>query len=411
MVANLRMLSTLAWRNLWRNYRRTLIMLAAIGIGVWAMIFMIALMRGMVDDMVMDAIHQLPGHVQIHKAGYRDDPNVVNSMPAVDASLRAVLEDTTEVVAWSGRVVVPAMISSERDSRGVNLTGIDPEAEKQLTVLADNIVQGRYLEDENDNGLIIGLKLAERLETGLGKRVVVMSQDPNNEIADRGFRIVGLYQAKLQAAEESTIFASRALVQKMLKIDGEISEIAVMGHDYRHVTDLTARLANVTGPGLEVLPWNELDAYVGTMLSVMDGFVLVWTVVIFLALSFGLVNTLVMAVFERVREIGLMLALGMRPASILNQILLESLWLILLGVLAGDILAGLTVLALSGGIDVSVVAEGMEMFGAGSVLTPALYWSDVLLANAVVIVLGLITSLLPAWRASRYEPIEAITKT
>jgi ABC-type lipoprotein release transport system permease subunit len=409
MVSNLRMLSTLAWRNLWRNYRRTLIMLAAIGIGVWAMIFMTALMRGMVDDMVMDAIHQLPGHVQIHKVGYRDDPNVVNSMPAVDATLHAALEDPS-VVAWAGRVVVPAMISSERDSRGVNLVGIDPQAEKQLTVLADNIVQGRYLDDEHDKGLIIGLKLAERLETGLGKRVVVMSQDPGNEIADRGFRIVGLYQAKLQAAEEATIFASRALVQELLKINGELSEIAIMGHDYRNVTGLTARLADAAGPALEVLPWNELDAYVGTMLSVMDGFVLVWTVVIFLALSFGLVNTLVMAVFERVREIGLMLALGMRPAAILKQILLESLWLILLGVLLGDVMAGLTVMALSGGIDLSVVGDGMEMFGAGSVLTPALYWSDVLLANAVVIVLGLITSLLPAWRASRYEPIEAITK-
>lgn len=409
MVSNLRMLSTLAWRNLWRNYRRTLIMLAAIGIGVWAMIFMTALMRGMVDDMVMDAIQQLPGHVQIHKVGYRDDPNVVNSMPAVDANLHAALEDPS-VVAWAGRVVVPAMISSERDSRGVNLVGIDPQAEKQLTVLADNIVQGRYLDGEHDKGLIIGLKLAERLETGLGKRVVVMSQDPDNEIADRGFRIVGLYQAKLQAAEEATIFASRALVQDLLKINGEVSEIAVMGRDYRDVAGLTARLAGAAGPTLEVLPWNELNAYVGTMLSVMDGFVLVWTVVIFLALSFGLVNTLVMAVFERVREIGLMLALGMRPAAILEQILLESLWLILLGVLAGDVLAGLTVMALSGGIDISVVGEGMEMFGAGSVLTPALYWSDVLLANVVVIVLGLVTSLLPAWRASRYEPIEALSK-
>jgi ABC-type lipoprotein release transport system permease subunit len=142
----------------------------------------------------------------------------------------------------------------------------------------------------------------------------------------------------------------------------------------------------------------------------MDGFVLVWMIVIFLALSFGLVNTLVMAVFERVREIGLMLALGMRPSSILSQILVESLLLLSIGLLIGNLLAWATVVPLRDGIDISAVAEGMEMFGAASVLYPQLELSDVLLANVVVLVLGFLASLSPAWRASRYEPIEAITK-
>ena len=172
---------------------------------------------------------------------------------------------------------------------------------------------GRYLEGEQDKGLVIGAKLAQRLETGLGKRLVLMSQDPDNEIADRGFRVVGIFKSKLEAAEEASVFASRSVVQQMLGINGRISEIAVMGSDYRDVEALLGQLTAAAGPALEVLPWHQLDAYAGTMLSVMDGFVLVWIVVIFLALSFGLVNTLVMAVFERVREIGLMLALGMRP--------------------------------------------------------------------------------------------------
>ena len=143
----------------------------------------------------------------------------------------------------------------------------------------------------------------------------------------------------------------------------------------------------------------------------MDGFVLVWVVVIFLALSFGLVNTLVMAVFERVREIGLMLALGMRPATILWQIIFESVLLLVIGLAIGNALAFITVVPLSDGIDISVVAEGMEMFGAASVLLyPELQANDVIMANIVVIVLGFLASLSPAWRASRYEPVEAITK-
>jgi ABC-type antimicrobial peptide transport system permease subunit len=146
------------------------------------------------------------------------------------------------------------------------------------------------------------------------------------------------------------------------------------------------------------------------MLKVMDGFVLVWIVVIFMALSFGLVNTLVMAVFERVREIGLMLALGMKPASILGQIIIESLLLLALGLAIGSVLAWVTVLPMRGGVDLSMVGEGMEMWGMSTTLTPELLLSDVVLANVVVLILGFLASLSPAWRAAHYEPIEAITK-
>jgi ABC-type lipoprotein release transport system permease subunit len=146
------------------------------------------------------------------------------------------------------------------------------------------------------------------------------------------------------------------------------------------------------------------------MLGVMDGFVLVWIIVIFLALSFGLVNTLMMAVFERIREIGLMQALGMKPSAILYQVLLESLMLLALGLLAGNLLAVATVIPIRDGIDISVVAKGMEMMGASSILYPALKTNDLVMANVVVIVLGILTSLLPAWRASRYRPVEAIAK-
>jgi ABC-type antimicrobial peptide transport system permease subunit len=146
------------------------------------------------------------------------------------------------------------------------------------------------------------------------------------------------------------------------------------------------------------------------MLSVMDGFVVVWIVVVFLALSFGLVNTLVMAVFERVREIGLMLALGMTPRSILAQIVVESVLLLCIGLAIGNLVAWATIAPLENGIDVSIVGEGMEFWGAANVLYPALNLDDVLLTNAIVIVLGFIASLAPAWRASRYDPVSAITK-
>ncbi len=399
----------LAWRNLWRNYRRTLIMLGAIIIGAWAMIFMTALMRGMVDDMVDDGIRALPGHVQIHEPDFRDDPTVANVMaPPSDALLDAL--DGPDVVAWTTRVRVPAVISSERDTRGVTLIGIDPAHERDLSFVADDVVDGRYLDGVDDDGLIVGRKLADTLETGLGKRVVVMTQDRDNQIADRGFRIVGLFDATLDQNEEAFIFAGEKTLQKLLGIGDAISEVAILGDDYRHVDTLTSSIAAAAGPDLEVRPWTELDPYLGAMVGVMDGFVVVFIVVVFLALSFGLVNTLVMAVFERVREIGLMLALGMTPRSILGQIVAESVLLLVIGLIIGNLAAVATIEPLKGGIDVSIVGEGMEMWGSSSVLTPALYLKDVVMANAIVLVLGFFASLSPAWRASRYDPIRAITK-
>ena len=180
-MKNSRIVIRLAWRNLWRNHRRTLIMIAAIVIGAWSMIFMTALMRGMVDDMIADGISVLPGHVQIHHPDWRDDPTIANVIEPPAGQLLEALDDPS-VVAWATRVRVPAVISSERDTRGVTLVGIEPERERGLSFVADDVVEGEFLADRNDRGIVVGRKLVERLETGLGKRVVIMSQDQSNEI-------------------------------------------------------------------------------------------------------------------------------------------------------------------------------------------------------------------------------------
>lgn len=406
----LRIIATLAWRNLWRNHRRTIIMLAAVSVGVWAMIFMTALIRGMVNDMLRDGIQTLPGLVQVHNPAYRDDPSVDNLL-ATDASEVAEALRGIGIERFSSRVRVPAIISSERESRGVTLLGVDPAEEDSMDAIGSDIVAGHGLESSQDNGVVLGRTLADKLETEVGKRIVLMSQDPDNEVADRGFRVVGLFTANLESDEEAFVFAGRSTVQAMLRIDDGISEVAVMGDDYRNVGPLLDAVRAVMSERDEVLPWQALDEYLGSMLTVMDGFVLVWIVVVFLALSFGLVNTLVMAVFERVREIGLMLALGMRPASILGQILVESAFLLVLGLITGNVLAYASIAPLRDGIDISVVAEGMEMFGASSVLYPQLTVNDVIMANIVVLILGFFASLSPAWRASRYEPVRALTRT
>jgi ABC-type lipoprotein release transport system permease subunit len=404
------MLVTVAWRNLWRNHRRTLIMLTAIAIGLWGMIWMTALMRGMVDQMIDSSISTLSGHIQIHAEGFLDDPSIERSMPpARDNPALLALLDSPRVTHWSERIRVPAVIRSERDVFGVTLVGINPQQENGLSFIADSVTEGEYLADTHDSHVLIGRKLLERLETKPGRRIVLMSQDPDNNIAERGFRIGGIFDTDLQATETSYVFTGIETARALLKMGNGVSEISLLGPDYRNLDALAADVHAAAGEA-DTKTWLELDTYMASMLDVMDGVIFVWFGIIFLALSFGLVNTLLMAVFERTREIGLLQALGMPPGNILTMVLVESVIMLLIGLAAGNLLSWLTILPIQDGIDISAVAAGLEWAGMSSTLLPAVKSPDVLLANAIVLLLGIAASLFPAWRASRKVPVEAITR-
>ena len=403
------LLTVLAWRNLWRHPRRTIIMLATITLGVWMMLLTAAIMRGMVEQQITDTIANLTGHVQIHNPKYRDDPAIENSMSVKKSAIDSLLEDP-EVKQLSMRIRLPAVVASERETAGVTLVGIDPQREEGLSFIANAVYDGRYLKDSGDKGIIIGKHLAERLETGLGKRIVLMSQDSDNQVADRGFRIVGLYRADLQATEMAYAFTGLDTARAMLKMGEQVSEVALVSNNREDLGGLAQRLKQKF-PHMEVKTWQELLPLLVSALTLYDNILIIWYLIIFIAMSFGLVNTLLMAVFERTREIGLFQALGMQPRFIIVQILIESLILLSLGLLLGNLLSWGTILSLSGGIDLSAFARGMEWVQIGSLLIPLLHVKDIVISNALVIVLGLIASLYPAVRAARAVPVEAITRS
>ncbi len=402
------LVATLAWRNLWRHTRRTLMILFAFALGVWSMVVIAAISRGSMEQQLDKSILNLTGHIQLHASGFRDDAAIEHRMAPPDAALRAVL-DGPGVTAWANRVRVPAVVASERESAGVTLLGIDPARERGLSFIPDAITGGRYLESPDDPGLLLGRKLAERLETGLGRRVVLMSQDVRNQVGDRGFRVVGIFDTQPQQMEVAYVFIGRVTAQQMLKAQDGVSEIAVMTEDRDRPEAVLARLRAVA-PGLDIEPWTVLEPLLTLTRELTDVILFIWYAIVFAAMSFGLVNTLLMAVFERTREFGLFQALGMPPRHIIGQVLVESLILLLLALVLGNLAAWATIASLMGGIDLSSVAEGMELVGVAPVIYPAWAPGDMLVANALVFVLGLAASLYPAWRASRQVPVEAITR-
>lgn len=398
----------LAWRNVVRNRKRTAVILTAIAVGLWSMLIFAAFIRGWSNDVTRNAISTLTGHLQIHAIGYLQDPSVDHSMSAPGEKLQKIL-DGPEVVAWASRIRVPAVVMSERETSGVTLVGIDPAAEKGLSFIADAVTEGRNLKGPRDSGIVIGRELAKQLSTEVGKRVVVMSQAADHSVADRGFRIVGVYDADRSSTEKNFIFVGEAEAGDMLGLGSGISEISAILHDPSQVDSFVAGLRKAAGD-LDIQPWTRLEPLAQAMVEMGRTWIWIFYVVMYIGMAFGLVNTLLMAVIERTREFGLVQALGMRPPLILKQVIAESSIVLGFGIAAGGILAALTLALLNDGIDFSAFAAGAEMWGMSKVIYPTLNAWDIASAVIIIFVLGTLASLYPAFRAARKVPVDAITR-
>lgn len=407
-MARFALLFRLARRSVVRNRRRTLIVLVAISVALWAMIAYAAVTRGWQNDVVHNAIFTLTGHIQMHAPAYRDDPSVDHTMAAPSEAVTRLL-DGPEVKAWASRVRVPAVVMSAHDTAGVTLVGIDPAAERGLSFIAEAVHEGTNLESPDDRGIVIGRALADRLGTSIGKRIVVMSQAADHSVADRGFRVVGLFTGDREATEMSLVFVGRNVAAKMLHLGTRVSEVAVMLHDRNELTPFVTRL-RAAAPGLDVQPWTVLEPMAQAIVALAQAWIWMFFVVMYIAMAFGLVNTLLMAVLERTREFGMLQALGMRPRLLLGQVLLESCLLLAAGTALGVGLAAGTLALLRNGINLTFLAQGAEMWGMGKVIYPAAALEDVIGAVALVVILGIVSSLYPAWRASRRVPVDAITR-
>ena len=403
----------MAWRNIWRNPRRTLVILTAVVIGVWSMIFLGALMRGLTNQFLEIGISTLTGHIQVHHQDFRSDPVIQNRIDRperVAQALEAVLPPGSH---WTGRIRVNAIANTARHAQGVTLVGIDPEREARVSFIGGAVKEGTYLERDDPYGILIGKALVEKFETRLDRRVVLMSRDAAGKVASRAFRIRGIFRAETEATEKQFVFVTEAAARDMLGLEQGITEAAVLLPSHE-MTGKTAQAleGRLPVPPLAVETWRDLLPLVRVTIELYDTFIFLWFLVVFIAMAFGIVNTLLMAVFERIREFGLLKALGMRPRGIVQGVLAESFFLLLLGAAAGNALGVLSVSLLAeSGIDLSAMAEGLEYVGMPRVVHPQLQGGDFLLANVVVFVLGIVVSLYPAVKAARFTPVEALAHT
>lgn len=399
----IKLLLQLSWRNLWRHRRRNFILLAAISLAVGGVVFFNTLIRGMQYEMANAAIDNLTGHVKVLAPGYLDDPSIDKSFELAEDWDPGLTRDMVE--GWATRVRVPAVIMSERETRGVQFVGIDP-AEESISFLSSVDITGEALSGRDDRRVLIGRALAEQLETDIGRRLVLLTQGADGTNREAGYRIAGLYDADGTALEKVFVFTGIDRVQDMLEAN-VVTELSLRLTNDRYSPNVVARLVdNFTG--LDVLTWRELEPQAAAMFAFADSAIFIWFLIIMGALVFGLVNTLVTAVMERVRELGMLRAVGMRPAAVVFQVVLESSLIMLLGIAVGLVLGLGLFVWLADGIDLSAFAAGVELAGLRTVLVPVLLLEDVLLVVSLSVVLGVVASLYPARRAVKVSPLVAM---
>lgn len=400
-----KLLFQLSWRNLWRHKRRNGILLSAIGVAVAGVVLLNSLLRGMQVDMKNTVIDNLTGHVKVLQPGYLDDPSIERGFEVAKDWQLNLTPDMVE--GWAARVRVPAVVMSERETRGIQLVGVDP-ARETISFLGDVAIEGEGLSGAADRRVIVGAGLAEQLETTVGRRLVLVTQGADGRNREAGCRIAGIYRAEVAGLEKAFVFTGAETLQDMLDTL-MVTEVSVRVKDDRFEDSVMETLLDVFS-GLDVMSWQKLEPQAAMMVEFSDSAIYIYFLVIMGALVFGLVNTLVTAVMERIRELGLLRALGMRPRSVVAQVVVESCLIMLAGVVAGLLIAAGVFSLIADGIDLTAFDDSLATFGLRPNFVPVLQAGDVILVAALSLALGALASFYPALRAVKLNVLDAMRR-
>lgn len=356
---------------------------------------------------IQSSIKHETSNGQIHHPEFSRDFDIRYSI-ARPQEITAWLQQNEHIKEVAVRSIVNGMISSTRNATGVKIVGVDPEMEASVTALDSLVSEGGYLTTISNNPVLIGAKLAEKLKVRVRSKIVLTFQDIHGNITAGSFRVAGILKATSTVINESSAFVSRADLNRLLDIQDAVHEIAyttLEGTDDQAL----AETIQITFPETEVQSWRDLSPALVFMEQWMAAGLQLLIIIIMLALAFGIVNTMLMAVLERVREIGVMVALGMKRSRVFLMIMIETIFLSTAGGPLG-LLAGYLTISWLGktGIDLSDYSEGLESIGYDSILYPALYTSDYIRIVASVLITAMLASIYPAWKAIKMEPVEAI---
>jgi ABC-type lipoprotein release transport system permease subunit len=407
-------LPKLAWRNLWKNQRRTLITMTMISVGFALALISLGIADGVHNQMIRNAVRLGSGNLTVEHRDYPDEPS--NDKLVVEASaLRDRIQGVPGIRNVSERIIVMGLIYTADNSAGVALFGVDPASDMTRKTLEPKIIEGRYLKDQDKRGVLIGADLARRLKTSVGNKAVVTAQDASGQISSQLVKVRGVFRTGIDEMDGYFAQVSLPLTRELLGVSDGATQLAVFLENEKHQARIKEAIEPlISGPKARVFDWEEVMPDLVLFVQMDNAGTYIFMGIIMVVVALGILNTILMSVLERTREFGLMVALGMDPRRLLGLVVLETAFLSLISLGVGAILGfGAHLYLAEHGFDMGFVTqEQLTMAGAvfDSVIYSELAPDRVLLLVGIVFSVTFLAGIYPAIRAARVDPVRAITK-
>ena len=407
-------LAKMAWRNLWRNSRRTYITLSAIVFGVFLSVILMAMQDQNWADMIRLAARLGAGHVTFQHPDYLDSPALSRPVRGTD-ELTRLAADNPRVIRVVERITGFNMLSTARENVGAGFLAVSPENEDEETLsLLEAVVEGEFFETSEDGGIILGAKLASNLDVELGSKVVYTLTDKEGEIVSGLARVSGIIETGSPSVDGGICLLPIGTVRELIGYGpDEAVQVAAFVDDQRVTDPVAAELASEAPAGVAVLAWHELQPDLAVFIAMKVGGSKVMMLVLAVLVAAGIFNTLFVSVMERLREFGIMLAVGFSPSKLFQLVMIESAWLAVVGLAGAALITiGPYLYLASTGIDISAVipADQMEIAGVGmsTTMKVGIFGESLTLIGVSALAAILLSGVYPAWKAGHNNPVETI---
>ena len=402
----------LGWRNIWRSKLRSLVVIFSIIIGVWGGLLILGIMYGLNNQRMDIAINGYIGNVQIHNEKFLDDYAIKHVINNIDKYENFLSKDS-RVKAYSKRIVLSGMLSNSNGSSGIQVLGVNPSSEKNVTKIYSKLIEGEYFKSKKNNTILVGKKIADKLNLKLKSKVVITFQDEKNNLVSLLFRVEGIFRSGNSMFDESNVYVKNQSIRDNLVNFIGFHEMPIV--IYENIEDSSLDLTDALKKDLKkidntniIQSWDDIAVELAYANKMISAFLYFFMLIVISGLSFGIINTMLMAVLERKRELGMLMCIGMTRLKIFLMISIETLFLALIALPFGLIFSYFMINYFSvNGIDLSIVAAGLENFGIGTMLylkLPLNYYYEI---GLMIIVITIISSVFPSIRALKINPIEA----
>jgi ABC-type lipoprotein release transport system permease subunit len=409
-------LFSMAWRNLWRQKRRTVLTLMSIAFGGFLAVLMTAMQDQSFADFIDNAAKLGAGHVTIQHPEYQDTPTLTRSVRNTDQK-RAVVAGDEDVVQVVDRISGQAMLATASDSYGAFFIAYDPKRETEDTMgFTRGLVAGELFASADSNGIVLGDILASNLDAKLGDKVVFTLTDRSGEIVSGMERVSGIVKTGAASTDASLVLLPIGTLRKIIGYDPhESTQVAIFLDDGRRSADVAERIGTQLGPEVKVLTWDQLQPEIKAFVAMKIGGGRVFELVIALLVAAGIFNTIFMSVLERTREFGIMRAIGYSPGQIFALVMYESGCLAVMGLVGAFVVSIWPYTALHRtGIDMTAAyaqqGGALDIGGVGMdpILRIGIYPENAMAIAVIIVVTTMLAGIYPAYRAGRADPIESI---